>query len=60
MALEHVGNFYQWVRLNVQGDLNLQKYHLKNSISLSVLELSYIEQNGRRERTVLLQFLGAL
>ena len=54
MAVEHVGNFYQFVWLNVPGDLILQKYHRKNSISLSALELSYIEQNGRRESIALL------
>ena len=59
-ALELVGNLYQLVRLNVPGDSNLQKYHRKNSISVSGLELSYIEQNGRRKNTTLLSFLGAL
>ena len=54
MVLELVGNFYQMVLLNVPGGLHLQQYHRKNSISLSVLELSYIEQNGRRERTALM------
>jgi len=54
LAIEVVGNVYQLVRLNVPGDLNLQKYHRKNSISVTGLKLSYIEQNGRRESTALL------